>query len=400
MSTIPVTIKVVDMLTGKIKETLVANEWEIDMDTIATTNSTFTLDTFSIATSIGDFIIVEQMGDPHLFHWETECFLDGGSTHVTGVIVPLYIGVIMSYEEYKLTAYDLRRFAYDTKGAEMSFTGANAGDYLIDGVFTKFFRLAGKQINYCMDFYTVEDYKATGWTRTISSPEVKNCLDILNNIQTTYSTIVQALGYRISNGAIRFMGGAGSIATDPYTQIGTGNGKREYITIDLSNHDKYPADKVDVYVRDAVVSGVNTVAVIDKTNVNNQSIWYMQDDGNVKKDGQANMTLVHKPLVIDVAFADIPDGKTWANLVDADFLKVVNPLVSKDRYAHQITFTYNLPQGKADRRLFTIGQPVHIKYKNKKYDSYITGFKMGSEEDTVTISCGNIRSDLASRLQH
>lgn len=387
----PVTLKIVDRTTAKIKETAFSMEWSVVNDTLSTDTSTFVLDTLNMKIEVGDFLIAEEMGNSSGYHRENVSLnIWDGQYIIDGLIAPLYIGIIQSYDLNQVNATDSRGIC-DNKVVDRTFNGTHPSQYLFE-TFKNYVRLPGNKLDEPLIIMNTKETIIsgnTGWKRPIQNAKSDNMLDVMRNMQTYYQTILTCIGYKSNTkGEVSFYYIWHNILND----LESTNTLKSML-IDLSNSSKYVKDTIDIYVKPSVVSGVNCTILVQPGSSSSTAkyIRYMQDDGTITSTLSSK---VRQPLTIETLVYDDNDVP-WNNLTDALVNTAVSPSMSKDTYAHEITFDYIIPtEGKIDRRLLREGQPVKVRYKFKEYDSYISSWKTDSKSGYIRIKCGNIRTNL------
>lgn len=387
----PVTLKIVDRTTAKIKETAFSMEWSVVNDTLSTDTSTFVLDTLNMKIEVGDFLIAEEMGNSSGYHRENVSLnIWDGQYIIDGLISPLYIGIIQSYDLNQVNATDSRGIC-DNKVVDRTFNGTHPSQYLFE-TFKNYIRLPGNKLDEPLIIMNTKETIIsgnTGWKRPIQKAKSDNMLDIMRNMQTYYQTILTCIGYKSNTkGKVSFYYIWHNILND----LESTNTLKSML-IDLSNSSKYVKDTIDIYVKPSVVSGVNCTILVQPGSGASTAkyVRYMQDDGTITSTLSSK---VRQPLTIETLVYDDNDVP-WNNLTDALVNTAVSPSMSKDTYAHEITFDYIIPtEGKIDRRLLREGQPVKVRYMFKEYDSYISSWKTDSKSGYIRIKCGNIRTNL------
>lgn len=387
----PVTLKIVDRTTAKIKETAFSMEWSVVNDTLSTDTSTFVLDTLNMKIEVGDFLIAEEMGNSSGYHRENVSLnIWDGQYIIDGLNSPLYIGIIQSYDLNQVNATDSRGIC-DNKVVDRTFNGTHPSQYLFE-TFKNYIRIPGNKLDEPLIVMNTKETIIsgnTGWKRTIQNAKSDNMLDIMRNMQTYYQTILTCIGYKSNTkGEVSFYYIWHNILNDLES-----TNTLQSILIDLSNSSKYVKDTIDIYVKPSVVSGVNCTILVQSGSGASTAkhVRYMQDDGTITSTLSSK---VRQPLTIETLVYDDNDVP-WNNLTDALVNTAVSPSMSKDTYAHEITFDYIIPtEGKIDRHLLREGQPVKVRYKSKEYNSYISSWKTDSKSGYIRIKCGNIRTNL------
>lgn len=387
----PVTLKIVDRTTAKIKETAFSMEWSVVNDTLSTDTSTFVLDTLNMKIEVGDFLIAEEMGNSSGYHRENVSLnIWDGQYIIDGLISPLYIGIVQSYDLNQVNTTDSRGIC-DNKVVDRTFNGTHPSQYLFE-TFRNYVRLPGNKLDEPLIIMNTKETIIsgnTGWKRPIQNATSDNMLDIMRNMQTYYQTILTCIGYKSnSNGEVSFYYIWHNILNDLES-----TNTLQSMLIDLSNSSKYVKDTIDIYVKPSVVSGVNCTILVQPGSGASTAkyVRYMQDDGTITSTLSSK---VRQPLTIETLVYDDNDVP-WNNLTDALVNTAVSPSMSKDTYAHEITFDYIIPtEGKIDRRLLREGQPVKVRYMFKEYDSYISSWTIDSKSGYIRIKCGNIRTNL------
>lgn len=387
----PVTLKIVDRTTAKIKETAFSMEWSVVNDTLSTDTSTFVLDTLNMKIEVGDFLIAEEMGNSSGYHRENVSLnIWDGQYIIDGLISPLYIGIVQSYDLNQVNATDSRGIC-DNKVVDRTFNGTHPSQYLFE-TFKNYVRLPGNKLDEPLIIMNTKETIIsgnTGWKRPIQNATSDNMLDVMRNMQTYYQTILTCIGYKSNTkGEVSFYYIWHNILNDLES-----TNTLQSMLIDLSNSSKYVKDTIDIYVKPSVVSGVNCTILVQPGSGASTAkyVRYMMDDGTITSTLSSK---VRQPLTIETLVYDDNDVP-WNNLTDALVNTAVSPSMSKDTYAHEITFDYIIPtEGKIDRRLLREGQPVKVRYMFKEYDSYISSWTTDSKSGYIRIKCGNIRTNL------
>lgn len=387
----PVTLKIVDRTTAKIKETAFSMEWSVVNDTLSTDTSTFVLDTLNMKIEVGDFLIAEEMGNSSGYHRENVSLnIWDGQYIIDGLIAPLYIGIVQSYDLNQINATDSRGIC-DNKVVDRTFNGTHPSQYLFE-TFKNYVRLPGNKLDEPLIIMNTKETIIsgnTGWKRPIQNATSDNMLDVMRNMQTYYQTILTCIGYKSNTkGEVSFYYIWHNILNDLES-----TNTLKSIKIDLSNSSKYVKDTIDIYVKPSVVSGVNCTILVQPGSGASTAkyVRYMQDDGTITSTLSSK---VRQPLTIETLVYDDNDVP-WNNLTDALVNTAVGPSMSKDTYAHEITFDYIIPnEGKIDIHLIREGQPVKVRYMSKEYDSYISSWTTDSKSGYIRIKCGNIRTNL------
>lgn len=387
----PVTLKIVDRTTAKIKETAFSMKWSVVNDTLSTDTSTFVLDTLNMKIEVGDFLIAEEMGNSSGYHRENVSLnIWDGQYIIDGLISPLYIGIVQSYDLNQINATDSRGIC-DNKVVDRTFNGTHPSQYLFE-TFKNYVRLPGNKLDEPLIIMNTKETIIsgnTGWKRPIQNATSDNMLDVMRNMQTYYQTILTCIGYKSnSNGEVSFYYIWHNILNDLES-----TNTLQSMFIDLSNSSRYVKDTIDIYVKPSVVSGVNCTILVQPGSGASTAkyVRYMQNDGTITSTLSSK---VRQPLTIETLVYDDNDVP-WNNLTDALVNTAVGPSMSKDTYAHEITFDYIIPnEGKIDRRLIREGQPVKVRYMSKEYDSYISSWTTDSKSGYIRIKCGNIRTNL------
>lgn len=387
----PVTLKIVDRTTAKIKETAFSMEWSVVNDTLSTDTSTFVLDTLNMKIEVGDFLIAEEMGNSSGYHRENVSLnIWDGQYIIDGLISPLYIGIVQSYDLNQVNTTDSRGIC-DNKVVDRTFNGTHPSQYLFE-TFKNYVRLPGNKLDEPLIIMSTKETIIsgnTGWKRPIQNATSDNMLDVMRNMQTYYQTILTCIGYKSNTkGEVSFYYIWHNILNDLES-----TNTLQSMLIDLSNSSKYVKDTIDIYVKPSVVSGVNCTILVQPGSGASTAkyVRYMQDDGTITSTLSSK---VRQPLTIETLVYDDNDVP-WNNLTDALVNTAVSPSMSKDTYAHEITFDYIIPtEGKIDRRLIREGQPVKVRYMFKEYDSYISSWTTDSKSGYIRIKCGNIRTNL------
>ena len=391
MANRPVTLKIVDRTTAKIKETAFSMNWSVVDDTLSPDTSTFVIDTLNMKIEIGDFLIAEEMGNISGYHRSNVTIKLWDDLYTTsGLIQPLYIGIVTSYDLTQVNTTDSRGIC-DNKVVDRTFNGTHPSQYLFE-TFKNYIRLPGNKLDEPLIVMNTKEAIIsgnTGWKRPIQNAESKNMLDLMRNIQNYYQTILTCIGYKSDDkGVISFYYLWHNILND----LESSNTLKS-LTIDLGNNSKFVQDTIDIFVKPSVVSGTNcTILVQSGSNASTaKHVRYMQDDGTITSSLSDK---VRQPLTIDTVVYDDNDTP-WGRLTNDLINAAVSPSMSKDTYAHEITFDYIIPkEGKIDRRFIREGQPVNIKYKFKTYESYISSWRTSSKTGVITIKCGDIRTNL------
>lgn len=396
---IPVTIKVHS--EGKIKEILIATDYEITMDTMSTATSTFQVDTLKYEVKPMDFIIVEMMGDPYGWHrTEPNYIMADSSKSTTDITVPFYFGRVVSTDLTTITAMDAVGAICDQKVVERSYKGANPSQYLYD-VYTQFVanlqNAAGSPSDPYWSFATKES--GGSWTRTIQDAASVNYLDLMRNIQQYYQHTLTYGGFTTtvdSTGNIRIKHHMAfhNILNDLYS-----NDKYFRLTLDLNNAAKYDTDNVQMYIRPNTNSGVNVVTLVQKNKPTQYlntgpKVVYFNDDGTFTVDNPKPGQFNNYPIVDMVVFEPHEDpNHVWTN---DEYIGMAKQVTSIDRYSHTVDFdiVLNNPENQLDKRYTTLGYPILIKYRGQELESYISAYSYDSTKNTLHITAGNIRSDL------
>lgn len=398
----PVTIKIVR--NGVIVDTALSTDWDVNMDSLSPENSTFTLAIEARKTQVGDIIICEQMGDPYGMHYtEDHLVLLGNTKTYDNIVIPFYIGLIVGYDLLTITAKDLVTGLCDQKVVERSWNGNHPSEYLIN-VFRQYIISTGNDISPTGGFVTEmkETWVSgnTSWKRTIQQVTAKDMNELRHDIQKYYQTIISCGGYTFDETTrkITFYLIFHNILNDIYSTSTV-----DPRTIDLDNKAKYPEESIDIFVQPVAVTGTNCVNLIQ--NGKPEAISkaapvkvYMENSGTMTRT--PNVNNLRKPLKIDtVVYEPHEDPKhVWT---DAEYISMASPSMSKDSYAHTVKFDRILePYVKTPRDLTTIGRPVRIYHQRQKLDSYITGWKMNAKSDTISIMCGNIRTNLPLYIKY
>lgn len=399
MSSRPVTIKIVR--DGMIVDTALSTEWEIVMDSLSPDNSTFTLSVEQRKAQVGDTIIVEQMGDPFGLHYvRSNLVLRNATYH--DVTIPFYIGIVIAYDLLTFTAKDIVSAIHDQKVVERSWTCANPSQYLLD-VFQRYVQGVGNELttpNYVFDLKEPTPTNDQSWKRIIQQATSRDMNDLMHDIQKYYQTIGTCAGYTYNETTrkITFYMVYHNILNDLYStnMVNT-------LTLDLDNKRKYPEESIDIFIQPVAVTGTNMVNLIQngKPETIDKSTpvkVYMENSGTLTRTpNRANLRL---PLKIEtVVFEPHEDPKhVWT---DAEYKSMASPSMSKDSYAHTVSFDRVLePFVKTPQEYTTIGTPVRIYHKQTKLDSYITGWKMNSKSEAISITCGNIRTNLPLYIKY
>ncbi len=387
----PVTLKIVDRTTAKIKETAFSMAWSVVNDTLSTDTSTFVLDTLNMKIEVGDFLVAEEMGNSSGYHRENVSLnIWDGQYIIDGLISPLYIGIVQSYDLNQINATDSRGIC-DNKVVDRTFNGTHPSQYLFE-TFKNYVRLPGNKLDEPLIIMNTKETIIsgnTGWKRPIQNAKSDNMLDVMRNMQTYYQTILTCIGYKSNTkGEVSFYYIWHNILNDLES-----TNTLQSMFIDLSNSSRYVKDTIDIYVKPSVVSGVNCTILVQPGSGASTAkyVRYMQEDGTITSMLSSK---VRQPLTIETLVYDDNDVP-WNKLTDALINTAVSPSMSKDTYAHEITFDYIIPtEGKIDRRLLREGQPIKVRYKSKEYNSYISSWKTDSKSGYIRIKCGNIRTNL------
>lgn len=397
----PVTIKI--QRDRKIIKTTLATDYNISVDSMSSTTSTFTVDALDLDIKPFDYIIVELMGDPYGIHRTEANFItnDTGTTK-TNVTVPLYFGRVISYELTTITAMDAVSAICDQKVVERSFKGANPSVYLYN-----VYRDFGSSINgpipdqLYWNFGVREPATGSTWTRTIQDADSVNLTDLIRNMQQYYQHTLTYGGFTVlPSGYLCHNFMFHNLLNDIYS-----NDKFTRMTIDLNNSRKYKPSSINIYVRPNVNSGVNVVKLIEKNKPtqylnNTPTTVYMNDDGTFLVNNANPSKFTQYPIIETVVYEPHEDPKhVWAN---DEYISMAKQVTSIDKYAHTVDFEINLNEldnGRLDKRYTTLGMPITTIYKGQKLDSYISAYSFDSSDDTLHITCGNVRSDLPTYLK-
>lgn len=391
----PVTIKVVR--DGLIVDTALSTEWNISMDRLSPEDSTFTLDLTKHDILEGDQLIVEQMGDPHGFHYIKPQLITEDNKTFPNVVVPLYMGVVTSYDLVSVVTRDMVYYYHDQKAVERSWQGNHPSEYLLE-LFNQFIVSAGNQIVAPNFIVQTKEAIVSGnkdFKRLIQQVSSISMNDMLFTMLKYYQVICTAAGYQVNKTTrkISFHMIYHNILNDIWT-----NNEVKPKMIDLGNAKKVAEGSININVQQSYVSGTNCTNLVLQTDVNNiqrnaPQKWYMQNDGVVTKT--PNVSLLTMPLIINTVVYEPPQQGEPA-YTDDDYKAFASSAMSIDTYAHGILFDYLLDSDmEIPEWVLTLGQPVNIAYKGKRYNSFISGWSMNSSVDTVSLTCGNIRTNLA-----
>lgn len=403
----PVTIKVIR--NGKIVDTAMSSSWSISMDALAPEDSTFTVDVSQHDIKEEDLIIVEQMGDPYGFHYVEEQALTADGKHILhNVTIPLYCGIVTSWDLLTITARDLVTYIHNAKVLEASATADCPGSYLSQTV-TYYIQHKAEMLSW-LERWVKEagSSSAKAFTRTLGQYASTNMNELMYTILKYYQCICTFAGYTVdSSNKVRPLMVYHQIENDIYS-----NDLLKSKMIDMNNAKKVATSTININIQPSVVSGTNVVNLVRNnkntappalgatgTNGINLKKYYMQSDGKVVLEANVDLTKVVRPFVTDTVLYEPKENN--GTYTDAELLAFASASMSKDTYAHNISFDYILKRDyPVPRYILNLGQPVTLRYEGKKYASYITGYTITSEQDVVSVTCGNIRTGLNLFMKH
>lgn len=397
----PVTIKIVR--DGMLVATSMSTKWAVSMDSLSPNTSTFELVVEQRKAQIGDTIIVEQMGDPYGFHYiQPKLVVNGGNLTYNNVVIPFYIGKITAYDLLTVTAKDLITALHDQKVVERTWEGSHPSEYL-QWLMTNYISVLGNRITaptYMVSTKEPVTTNSKAWKRVIQQASSKNMTDIMSDIQKYYQTIATCAGYTVESSTrkISFHIVYHNILNDLYS-TNTVNP----IVLDLDNKKKYPEESIDIFVQPVAVTGTNCVNLIqngkpETIDKSSPIHVYMENSGALTLT--PNVANLRMPLKIEtVVFEPHEDPKhVWT---PEEYKNMASPSMSKDSYAHTVKFDCVLDNfTKIPQAYSTIGQPVRVFHKQMKLDSYITGWSMSSTSEVISITCGNIRTNLPLYIRY
>lgn len=396
----PVTIKIVR--DGLIVDTAMSTDWNISMDRLSPEDSTFTLDLEKHDILEGDQVIVEQMGDPYGFHYIKPQLITESGSIFNNVVTPLYIGVVSSYDLVSIVTRDMVYYYHNQKVVERSWQGNHPSEYLLE-VFNQFIVSSGNQITKPNFIIQSKEAIVSGnkdFKRLIQRASATDMNKLLFTMLKYYQVICTAAGYQVNKTTrkISFHLIYHNILNDLWT-----NDEVKSKNIDMNNAKKVVDSSVKINIQQSIVSGTNCTNLILQTDTNNiqrnpPQKWYMQNDGLVTKT--PDISKLSKPLIIDTVVYDPPQQGDPA-YTDDDYRSFAAANMSKDTYAHNITFDYILDHTAAiPEWILKLGQPVNIMYNGKHYSSFISGWEMDSTNNVIKIVCGNIRTNLALYMRN
>lgn len=158
----------------------------------------------------------------------------------------------------------------------------------------------------------------------------------------------------------------------------------------------------DLYVRPAMNGESNAVSIIipqinkadDGTEtydgVREIDTWYLRRDNEITRDGKDPMIEhpINKTLYI---YSDT--SKNPADITDVEKKNIARSQLQMPSYAHEISFQLSKFSDRATE-FCQIGNVVTLYYKGYPYKSAITSVQIDSNNDYITVKCGNILSSL------
>lgn len=365
-----VRILVVDRKTQRMKYQFTCSKWNVEYDILSSTQSSFMVDSFNNYDNIntGDFLICKSVGER--FKPTTK-----DTTWLITYYRPMYIGLIDSFEDLKITTRPLTEIFNMSLPLKAVWKDDNPSIF-VRKIATDYCLTTDR---YLGDFTIYSVDGNIDWSIVQDKPAVYNFLTMLQNLYKTTQFFVKPVGYSYDPGPKHFAFGLVTVQA----------GETDHVYFLDKNH---YFSNVSVYIRPENVGNANAIRILYNDVLYS---YYLTEDDRIVTDPSDKK--LHTPVSkIGYVMEDPPSSSTSTEAPPTP-AEVARRELKTQTYQHEITFevSYDYPQ--VDY-ITTLGEGVTISYHGKRYKSVVTKWSASSDKDTFEITCGNVRSTLQFAL--